>query len=116
MSTPWTEDLVQRTIDPDSGSMPQTDRFLLEKQLEQSEGADLIGYLCGSVEAAVEACAKEVEAAGCHCIPLWIQGEHRGAAPFDGKLSRNTKIVIRHDSRCPTALATKLRGLARFGS
>jgi len=69
--------------------------------------------------------AREVEAAGCICLSLGAPGFQEGAAAWDNlgcydedgneryiDGDRAWPRVVRHDVRCPVALAAKLRRLA----
>lgn len=72
---------------------------------------------------AVEACAAEVEAAGCHCRMLlqefgadrreWDDGKLVDFEEFPGVTEEDPEYIVRHDSGCPIAQAAKLREMAR---
>jgi hypothetical protein len=63
----------------------------------------------------LEACAALVEAAGCACKTLCI--DHDWSGEFEGHLYytrpggqlQDGRAISRHDSRCPVALAAKIR-------
>jgi len=68
------------------------------------------------IKAAVEACAREVEAAGCICcvatVNTGVLVPRRGfTVALDYEGFSDSGRVIEHDPRCPVALADKLRGM-----
>ena len=83
----------------------------MEKGLYGMAGEQL-AFIAGHA-AAAEACAAELEAAGCICElsgeleAVWRETEAQESVFGPGE------ELIEHDARCPIALAAKLREMGR---